>query len=489
MGVENTSGTDTRTENAEQSPPRDNPPAPPPDRPGSPGQPSRLESLRAAREAQEARRAETQQTDERETGSEQGTAPEKEAAESPSAEGANTEAEPKDAEATQETGQTGFESDERERETAEARPDGLGEQPSTAETSELSPETSTERRGEATDDPATTERPDTPTTPHTVQGDGEVGEPQPAAGETGQSDGRREEPRAQATPEKSPESPNERDLPEPRDAQAGEPEDQDRPPLSGQDDQTPIADDTETRQEPGIEQRQRRADDPSGYEEAPQDQPAPGDQQDGSTESGQPAEEPARAPDNPQPPNPPEIQVAWPPATEEGPTRWTSPVIHFNDRTPGTQLENHGTNTEGQPESPRTADYDPDKYRNLPEPIRIGIADRPDPTPPEDDPADRNPDPEEGRRNRWENYDRVNTAFDATKKIIKGVKDFQTKPPPTGKTESSAGTSANRPEVQSGNPTDPVSSGIVVAAVVVGGIMQGYRSYKSMRRSENADNR
>ncbi|MEV3925150.1 toxin glutamine deamidase domain-containing protein [Actinomadura coerulea] len=58
MGIEQSSGTDTRVEGTDKPPGQDRPPAPPPDRPGQPGYPSRLESLRAAREAQLARAAE-----------------------------------------------------------------------------------------------------------------------------------------------------------------------------------------------------------------------------------------------------------------------------------------------------------------------------------------------------------------------------------------------------------------------------------------------
>lgn len=58
MGIEQSSGTDTRVEGTDRPPGQDRPPAPPPDRPGQPGYPSRLESLRAAREAQLARAAE-----------------------------------------------------------------------------------------------------------------------------------------------------------------------------------------------------------------------------------------------------------------------------------------------------------------------------------------------------------------------------------------------------------------------------------------------
>ncbi|SNS55311.1 toxin glutamine deamidase domain-containing protein [Actinomadura mexicana] len=58
MGIEQSGGTDTRVEGADEPPGRDRPPAPPPDRPGQPGTPSRLESLRAAREAQLASAAE-----------------------------------------------------------------------------------------------------------------------------------------------------------------------------------------------------------------------------------------------------------------------------------------------------------------------------------------------------------------------------------------------------------------------------------------------
>ncbi|WP_338743021.1 toxin glutamine deamidase domain-containing protein [Actinomadura luteofluorescens] len=58
MGIEQSSGTDTRVEGTDKPPGQDRPPAPPPDRPGQPGYPSRLESLRTAREAQLARAAE-----------------------------------------------------------------------------------------------------------------------------------------------------------------------------------------------------------------------------------------------------------------------------------------------------------------------------------------------------------------------------------------------------------------------------------------------
>ncbi|TQM69872.1 hypothetical protein FHX41_3588 [Actinomadura hallensis] len=55
MGVDDSGGSDTRTETTDNPTPQKQPSSPPPDNPGSPGQPSRLESLARAREQQEAR--------------------------------------------------------------------------------------------------------------------------------------------------------------------------------------------------------------------------------------------------------------------------------------------------------------------------------------------------------------------------------------------------------------------------------------------------
>ncbi|MFI8546327.1 hypothetical protein [Spirillospora sp. NPDC077959] len=52
MGVEDNTGTDTRTETTDKPTSRDRPYTPPPDNPGSPGQPSRRESIARARQAQ-----------------------------------------------------------------------------------------------------------------------------------------------------------------------------------------------------------------------------------------------------------------------------------------------------------------------------------------------------------------------------------------------------------------------------------------------------
>ncbi|GAA0597859.1 hypothetical protein [Actinomadura livida] len=470
MGIDRPGGTDTHAENVEKPPAEDRPAAPPPDRPGSPGQPSRLESLRAAREAQEARRAETgtQQTAPQETGAEQRDEREKDRGESSSAEPADKEPDAQAGPKLPERGPGGeTESDteagsgDRDRETdrsgseiGQARPDGRGEQPYAAATGELTPEQGTEPRGEVRDDKAepsydgpADERPDAPAEPQTD-------EDRPMTGET-----------------------------EPED-----PQDRDHQPLPQQDGRVPGDDGNDSRGGAGNEQQPQADDQPAGHDNTPQDEPAPADQQDSGSETQQAAEAPVRASENPEPGDAPLFRVAWLPAAEEGVTRWTSPVVQFNEQMPGNQIERRDRNAEGRPGTLATTEDEPNKYRNLPELTRDGTPGRGELRPPEDDPVDRNPDPEEGKRSRWENYDRVNTAFDATKNIIKGVKDLQSKPSPTGQAESKTDVGAPKPEPHTGYATDPMSNGIVAFAALLSGGVQMYRNYRPTRRSEHADN-
>jgi hypothetical protein len=181
--------------------------------------------------------------------------------------------------------------------------------------------------------------------------------------------------------------------------------------------------------------------------------------------------------------------MAWPIEPEEGVTRWASPVVQVGERTPGTQVENRDRNAEGQPEAPATTDDDANEYRQLPDRAPAGTPDRGDPISPEDDPADRNPDPEDGRRGRWENYDRANTAFGATQKVLKGVEDLQAKAPPTGRAEVRTDTTMHVPDNQVGNPTDTVGNAIIVTLTVAGWAMQRYRKFMNSRRRKHADNR
>lgn len=479
MGIDRPGGTDTRSENVEKPQATDSPPAPPPDRPGSPGQPSRLESLRAAREAQEAQRAElgTQ-----ETGDEQDDEREKEAAESssadPTGEQQNTQADPKDTEKPPEIGET---EPEDAAKTGETRRDGSGEEPRRSDLGDPASETSTEPRGDDEDErtersPAepTADKADAPADPQTTEDNSGTIEADPA-------DGAGDEHRTQNAGETVPPSPAESAHPEAREPDAEDAQGQDRPPLPQQDGQAPETDGADTGQEPAAEQPAQAADEPA----------ASTDQQDGRTDTQEPAEGQNRPAEGPQESDGQEIRLAWPPPGEEGVTRWSSQVVQVNERTPGNQLENRDRNAQEQPETPATTDDESNKYRDLPDVPRDGTPGRGELIPPEDDPADQNPfepDPERGQRNRWENYDRVNTAFGATKKIIKGVQDLQAKPSPTGQAESRADANTHRPDVHAGNSADIVGSGLILAAAATSMLLQTYRNLRSSRRSGHAHN-
>ncbi|MFS2294112.1 MAG: hypothetical protein FWJ90_15690 [Actinomadura sp.] len=485
MGIDRPGGTDTRTENVEKPPAEDQPPAPPPDRPGSPGQPSRLESLRAAREAQEAHRAETgtQRTGAQETGTEQQDEREKDATESSPAEPTGEESEaqsgPEDPGETQGKGEgdSGIGTGEREREAdhsrsgaEEARQDESGGRPVEG-SGESMPETDTGRRGERRHDETDSTSPEPgdaePDTPASPQAD----EDEPETGEAARPDGSEEQPGPERPGETVTEAPDARHESRLGEANDEAPRNRDLPSLPQYDDHEPGAESVETEND-----------------QSEQDALASTDQQGGTADTQRPAQEPDRDADTPRPPAGPPITVTWPPETDGGAARWSSPVVQFNDRSTGAQVDNRARNGREQEETPTTTDDEANKHRTLPDLPRDGTPGRGDRIPPEDDPADRNPDPEDRRRSRWENFDRVNTAFDATKKVIKGVKDLQAKPPPTGQAESRTGVSTNQSDTQSGPVTDPVSNGIVAATAIVGGILKVYRTYSS-RRSEDADNR
>ncbi|MGW2308939.1 hypothetical protein [Actinomadura luteofluorescens] len=114
MGIEQSSGVDTRVEGTDKPSGPDRPPTPPPDRPGQPGTPSRLESLRTAREAQLARAAELEkeQAAPTEAGTEQPDAGEDKEPESTPPEAQDGQEEPKEPGTEDETSETAAEAGE-----------------------------------------------------------------------------------------------------------------------------------------------------------------------------------------------------------------------------------------------------------------------------------------------------------------------------------------------------------------------------------------
>ncbi|WP_433479110.1 hypothetical protein ACQPZP_20005 [Spirillospora sp. CA-142024] len=438
-------GTDTRVENADNPQPPDHPPAPPPDRPGAPGSRSRIADRRAANEGALA------ETEARQT-------------------------------ALQES-RTG-ENDEQRRDEATS---------------------SFETTGEEQDATAGAE---------TADEDREVSESgaeaSSATGEVKGQDERGEDPRDQEDGEPLEETRDDSDQPEiPK--QDGE-DSQDQQSLPDQDDQTSETDKKpEALAEPQTTEAgrvDRPGEEPatehvSQTEVEPTDQdepaPVPADEQDGGADPQLPAEGGAhqipedlsRTDETTDQPNTQQIQLAWPPA-QEGVTRLATPVLHFDQARLRNLRENRDRNAEGQPETPATTDNEPNKFSRLPDRALARTADRGEPIPPEEDPADRNPfkpDPERGQRNRWENFDRSNTAFSATKNILKGVKDLQAKAPPTGHAETRSGANIHRPDVHVGNPTDMIGNGIIFTAAALGGILSTYRNFKSSQRSAHAYNR
>ncbi|MFG2091147.1 hypothetical protein [Spirillospora sp. NPDC048824] len=492
MGIDRPGGTDTRAENVEKPPAEDRPPAPPPDRPGSPGQPSRLESLRAAREAQEARRAETapQQTDTQENSTEQPDEREKDKGEPSSAEPAepaddrqDAQAEPKAPERTSGSGETERDAEagggERERqsdrpqpETGQGRPDERGEQPYTGDTGELAPETGREPRGELQDDKAepssdgpADERPGASAEPQAAEERATTGETEPESGETGQPDGPGEEPPRQETGEAGPESAGQDDRPDDLEAEAQAPQGRDHQPLPQQDGQTPGDDGNEARGEASNEQSPQAEDEATGHDHTPQNEPAPAEQQDGRTEPPQPAEEP-------EPRDEPGVRVAWPPAAEEGVTRWASPVIQFNEQMPGNQIERRDRNTEGRPGTPATTEDEPNQYRNLPELTRDGTPGRGELIPPEDDPEQRDylePDPDTTRRRdrlRRRTARQANDMSDVGKKMGNGLGKFLGERPPGPLTTN---TGRDIPNIHS--PYQPPKLGSGAIGITIGSIL------------------
>lgn len=440
MGVENTSGTDTRTENAEQPPPRDDPPGPPPDRPGSPGQPSRLESLRAAREAQEARRTETQQTDQRDEGQEASSAePTGERPDAPAGQTETPETESADASGT---GERDRETGLFQPENGEVRQDGPVEP-----RPEPGAEPDGRREGEGAEpSPAdlSDEKPETPAEPQTEQSRPDFGE---SKGEPEPTEGGEEQSRAQDTGETTSEPPDEREQPQQtREPDTEDPQNQDHRSLPQHDAQAPDTDDTGTGREPAIERTAPAEDEPTDHEHAPSDEPAPAraEQRDGDTEIGPPtegdqqraSEEQSRTAETPERHDTSTPQVAWPQTSEEGVTRWTSPLVQFNERTPGTQVEIRDRNAEGQPETPAPTDTEENKYRNLPEPVADRTPGHGAPIPPEDDPARRDylePAPE--RRSRRTDGIRAvcyrpGDAAKSANDLADKAKKFLEQPPP-----------------------------------------------------------
>lgn len=495
MGIDRPSGTDVPVEDADKPPPQERPPGPPSDRPGQPGFPSRSESRAAAREAQEARAAERER--ERTTAPENGTGPpearDEETAESSPAEQQNDQEETEAADETRETGTGLGERDAArpESETVEElRPDESEARSGPAETGELPPDADAEPSDgvqdeedeplsgeDAAEEPVAEEPPGTP-------------DAEPEAGQPGRLDEPGENHRAQDTGnqdagETPPQPPDGRGQPESRDHTQPR-QDGHASAIGGPGPETPGGQILQAGSRPGLQEQGFQdvpglvpAGQPEGTSEV--QPPAEGDMQ--RTADGQftPAEssEQSGTPGN---------GMTWPMEAEEGVTRWASPVVQVGGRDPGTRVENRDRNAEGRPETPATTDDETNKYRRLSDRTPAGTPDRGDPISPEDDPADRNPDPEDGRRGRWENYDRVNTAFEATHKVLKGVKDLQAKPPPTGHAEVRTDTTMHAPDTHVGNPADTVGNAIIVTLTVAGWAMQTYRKFMSSRRREHADN-
>ncbi|TDC97718.1 hypothetical protein [Actinomadura sp. 7K507] len=472
MGVEKTSGTDTRAENAEQPPSRDNPPGPPPDRPGSPGQPSRLESLRAAREAQEARRAEAQQTTAQGTNTDQRDE-RQEATSEPTAEKEEAPADPKETPETESADAS--ESDERDRESGLFKPEAGETQPDGRV--EPTPETNAEPDREPEDENAESslaepsgEKPDTPAEPQNEESQPELGESEREAEEAEPPEGRGEGLHAEEAGGNTPEPLDERDQPQ----------------------QGAQAPGTDADREPATEHTTQAEDEPTHHERAPLDDPAPtpAKQQDDSAQNGQsaeggqqrPPEDQPRTAEPPQQPDGPMRQVAWPSAAEEGVTRWTSPVVHFNDRTPSTRVQRRDTNAEGQPETPDATDPESNEYRKIPEIPRHGTPGRGELRRPEDDPEGqdlREPDPDRTRRSdriRRQAGRQSEDAANASKKIGNKVGEFLGDRPP-GPLKTSTGRDSI-PDLNAPNQTMKLGNaaiGFAIGTVVL--VKAGQRIY------------
>ncbi|WP_168220947.1 hypothetical protein [Actinomadura sp. WMMA1423] len=509
MGIEQSGGTDARAEDADKPQAPQRPPGPPPDRPGQPGFPSRLESLRAAREAQEARAAElaSGQAAPPETGTEQPDEREETAAESspaePPGERQGDQDDPKESEKGAEAGETesevGSGLGERDDsppgpENAEAtRQDEPQAEFGTSDTDELAPETEagwpTETQDEEVEpSPAgAAENPEETAEPGATEDPADQPETGPEADQAGRPDGHGEKRRAQDADEAAPRPPGEHDQSEARDRQ----------PLPPQDGRPSVT--TGTGQEAATGQILQADHPPTGHRQASQDAPGPipAEPPEGTSDAQPPTEGDVQrtadgqfsAAETPEPSGMPGNAAAtWPLEPEEGVTRWTSPVVQVGEGTPGIQVGARDRNAEARPESPATTDDETDKYRRLPEHAPSGTADHSDPVSPEDDPADRNPDPEDGRRSRWENFDRAHTAFDATKKVLRGVEDLQAKPPPTGRAEVRADTTIHAPDAHVGNPADALGNAVIVTLTVAGWALQTYRKIGNPRRRDHADN-
>ena len=150
---------------------------------------------------------------------------------------------------------------------------------------------------------------------------------------------------------------------------------------------------------------------------------------------------------------------------------------------PGNQLERRDRNAEDRPGTPATTEDEPNKYRNLPELTRDGTPGRGELRRPEDDPVDRDPAPEEGRRKRWEPFERAKTGVEGVKKVTEGAKGYVEKPPPTGQAEVKTDAGPSAPKVNQANPTDTITGGIMLAALTIGAIFKAKDKIKDIRRN------
>ncbi|RKS67698.1 hypothetical protein BZB76_6823 [Actinomadura pelletieri DSM 43383] len=511
MGLERTSGTDTRTDTTDSPNTHERPSAPQPDNPGAPGQPSRLESLRRAREEQHARAAQiaaARETEQRERPVEDNPSTEDQTQDTP--------AEPEDNDETREPADTAQEpdagTDEAERDPEETDPqteqpkqsDTLGEEPDTRDTDRLAADSSDEtgqtRDGEAeTEDLSEHDRPPLPRreerssntagydenaeTDEAEQLDipGETREPIEATegseAEAGEAERSSEDTDAQVEtedaeqPDVLDEEPHTQDTQRPLD-ETGQTQDgvaDSQSPLPRDGERSSNTADRDADQETGEAERAPQSPDMSpgqeGQEVADEQVRAPGDPRPAGNQPG--TSDAAAQPDAPA------LPPDWPPRTNDGGTRWSTPVYRIDDRTSGTQVEPRDRNAETQPETPTTTNEASD-YRRLPELPRDGTPGRGELRPPEDDPADRDAELEERRRSRWEPLERLQAGMDGVKKATEGAKHYLDKSPPTGKAEVKTDTgSAHSPTTNAAaNPTDVVLGAAIVATAAIGAIMR-----------------
>lgn len=297
------------------------------------------------------------------------------------------------------------------------------------------PEQGEQREGDGVGSPPAEDRP-TPS------------EPAPATDQPQPADDPGRQPQSEDAEEATPEGADEREEPQTREAE------DEQPPLPQQDDQLPENDTEEPPEEPNEVAPMAEAE-PANDDQTSQDEPDPSESIESQEASGSPR-----------------FQTAWQ-QPDAGVSRWTSPIVQFNDRTHVSRPESRDRNAEDRPAIPATPQDESNRYRTLPDMPREGTPGHGDLVLPEDDPAGRDHTeraPERDSRKRRfgrDSFRRSEEALDGVNSTGNSVDSLINSRPPTGQPSTARDVSSEFKEPQDQLQAGNLMIGLAGGAIIV----------------------